>query len=952
MLRGVLEAQAPPKQTATETIDKYGDRLANATLLEDRRTAIQGLRSLAKEYPASVASKSLRDLISTLTRDSDDVETAQIVLEALLALFNPNEGSPEASDDIALWLADEFSQRQDNVTALLTLLEKGDFYSTLHSLQLLSAISSARPDRTQECILSAPLGTARLVGVLDDSREAIRSAGLLLLNDVTQSSQELQKLVAFENAFERIFNLIQAEGSIIYGGIIVQDCLSILANLLHLNGSNQSLFRESGLVPRLCELLSAKDAEDDDEHESGRPNTTRDRNLWGVLALLRMFVVEGSKGTQASQIAFEKQGVLHLVLLLGFDTSVGLPIRAEALKTCADIIRANATIQERFGHNEVPWTAPNEVNGNSAKHINGDSSIHIVDGLLALTLTASPSSAFDLRLAACECLEAYFFGHNTIRLHFLGHAIHLHNLNQDNDSNILSILVGGPRAYDSGDPYRIWFAGILAYRLIEDDSDAKKRVMDVAEGDAEKGEEVVTCIQAVTGNLVYSLDSAEDERVCIGYLVLLCGWLFDSAEAVNDFLSEGSSLQSLLQAVGKNGKASEITQGLCVFLLGTLYEFSTKDSPVPRRRIQEIILSGLGRDHYVQRLSRLRAHQTVRDFEVLPQDLTSADTPGAQPNVFYDPHFVDFMKDNFSRLVRAIDRDPNLEVSGTDKAVDRNLVDDIRRLESELQENVTKLKKAQERETELDADVKTQLFRLKKAEDKEQDLRNEIKAGKEQVDGLQKTEAELRKTQGSQEQRLKAAESKHGEFQTLLRDHQTRLQKVQHEEENARASVRALEEQMGAAKLTQSNLQSTNQDLTSRMEKARETENNLQASVKDRSARLKDAQQTLKDAQQTLKDAQQTHMELEATIRDRDAQLKQSKQKQSELAGDLKKKEDERKAAQTELDDMLIKNLKELGASVSEGEDDVADEDEAEDADDGDEHEEGGSKTTTEEDVD
>ena len=93
MLRGVLDAQAPPKQTATETIDKYGDRLANATLLEDRRTAIQGLRSLAKEYPASVASKSLRDLISTLTRDSDDVETAQIVLEALLALFNPNEGS-------------------------------------------------------------------------------------------------------------------------------------------------------------------------------------------------------------------------------------------------------------------------------------------------------------------------------------------------------------------------------------------------------------------------------------------------------------------------------------------------------------------------------------------------------------------------------------------------------------------------------------------------------------------------------------------------------------------------------------------------------------------------------------------------------------------------------------------------------------------------------------------
>ena len=150
------------------------------------------------------------------------------------------------------------------------------------------------------------------------------------MNDVTQSSPELQKLVAFENAFERIFNLIRVEGSVLYGGIVVQDCLSLLANLLHLNDSNQSLFRESGLVPRLRELVSAREEEKDDSAgDTVPPNATRDRNLWGVLALLRMFVVEGSKGTRASQIVFEKHGILHLVLLLGFDGTVGLSIRAE-----------------------------------------------------------------------------------------------------------------------------------------------------------------------------------------------------------------------------------------------------------------------------------------------------------------------------------------------------------------------------------------------------------------------------------------------------------------------------------------------------------------------------------------------------------------------------------------------------------------------------------------------
>lgn len=106
----VLEANAPPKQTATDTISTLSSRLASATLLEDRRAAILGLRSFAKEYPASVASGALRDLIASLTKDAEDVDTLKVVLETLLMLFHPDKNSPEASDEIALWLADQFSQ--------------------------------------------------------------------------------------------------------------------------------------------------------------------------------------------------------------------------------------------------------------------------------------------------------------------------------------------------------------------------------------------------------------------------------------------------------------------------------------------------------------------------------------------------------------------------------------------------------------------------------------------------------------------------------------------------------------------------------------------------------------------------------------------------------------------------------------------------------------------------
>lgn len=112
-------------QTATATIDSYSARLHSATLLEDRRAAIEGLRSVSKQYPASVASGSLRELILTLRRDGlgestkgdgdrrrsgegGDVDTIRLVLETLLRLFEPEPDSPEAGDEIALFLADEF----------------------------------------------------------------------------------------------------------------------------------------------------------------------------------------------------------------------------------------------------------------------------------------------------------------------------------------------------------------------------------------------------------------------------------------------------------------------------------------------------------------------------------------------------------------------------------------------------------------------------------------------------------------------------------------------------------------------------------------------------------------------------------------------------------------------------------------------------------------------------
>jgi hypothetical protein len=331
-------AQAPAKQTATDTIAVFSARLQSATLLEDRRNAILGLRSFARQYPASVASGALRGLISSLGKDAEDVDTIKVVLETLLMLFNPDENSPEASEEIALWLADEFTQRQDNITILLDLLETNDFYSRLYSLQLLTAILSSRAERTEECIFTAPLGISRLVAILDDKREAIRNEGLSLLTFLTPNSTELQKLVAFENAFDRIFTIIKLEGSLSNGDRVVEDCLILLANLLRMNVSNQSFFRETGCVPKLSRLLNDALKKDGvDEEVASWAQVQRNRNIYALLAVLRLFLVRGRAGIQSNQASFWQHGILNQVIQLAFDHSTEIQIKAEVWMTLRSI---------------------------------------------------------------------------------------------------------------------------------------------------------------------------------------------------------------------------------------------------------------------------------------------------------------------------------------------------------------------------------------------------------------------------------------------------------------------------------------------------------------------------------------------------------------------------------------------------------------------------------------
>lgn len=628
------------------------------------------------------------------------------------------------------------------MTLLLDLLDTPDLYSRLYPLQLIRACAHARPERTQECIQTAPMGTSRLAAMLDDPRDMVRNEALVVLSDLTRTSTELQKVFVFEDVFAKVFAMVHADGGLTQGGIVVQDCLSLLANLIRFNPSNQMYFMKmeyprqfgallpGGTKPRKARGPAAAAADDDDD-EWVSPQS--DKNVWGLLIIMRMFLVKGSAVTPQNQAAFVQYGLVRQLLNIAFDPATAMLIKVEALGTCADLIRGNPRMQEGFAAEQVRPFTQSATNGVATP--NGVATVYVIEALLNLVLTPASNDLFDLRSAGADVIKAYFYNHPQIRDHFLKRAIGGHE-EGDDTQNALTILMEGSQA-SPADPYRIWFAATLIFDLIFDNLPAKHLLMEVKEGDADSGEEVVTCIQTLTANLMASLQLEEDERISIGYLMLLLGWLFEDAAAVDDFLGEASSLQSLVQAVLRPGSDQTLHRGLCAALLGTIYEFSTKDSPVPRRQLQDTLTGKLGREKYLNAITELRNHPLIRDFEVLPQ---RAGGEGSLPDVFFVDTCVDFLKDNFSRLIRAIDRNPNIEQHQSDEGVDRNVVDDLRseldgkdRSIQELKAQLMTLEQkmdqehAEHRKTQQAADE--QRNTLKRINDKlHNDLDTEIKA--------------------------------------------------------------------------------------------------------------------------------------------------------------------------------------------------------------------------------
>lgn len=525
-----------------------------------------------------------------------------------------------------------------------------------------------------------------------------------------------------------------------------------------------------------------------------------------------------------------------------------------------------------------------------------------MDALLNMSLSVPTLSLFDVRFAASDCILAYFYNHQTIRHHFLRRAIEGHTSGEDETGNVLTILIEGPHCFTSSDPYRLWFAARIVFALLGEDSEAKQLAMSIKEGDAESGEEVVTSLQALTGNLLSSIQSGDDDRICTGYLMLLCGWLFDEPDAVNDVLQEGSSVQSLVQAASRTGKGTEMVSGLCAVFLGILYEFSTKDSPISRRQLQPLLTSGLGRETYVSRIQRLRQLPMVRDFEVSPKDLSSAQ-PGDLPGVYFDEGFVNLLKDNFNRLIRAIDRNPALEVARTSEGIDRDVVDSLR---AQIADKSQAVQKAQS-----DVVAMERILGQEQADHRRtQDIgKAEVARIKNINEALQQGhEAEVRKADAEHRSVLSKLEQQHKKHMDDLerirkvevahtdRRAETATRQLNHENAGLQQRVKSLEIQIEERQQAIEKLQRGQRDAAETLRQRDEQLTTSKKDIQQREALSKDLRTTVQQRDAQLSEARGTVLDREAEIHDlrdtlekRDADLQQAtqsvRQKEDQITG-------------------------------------------------------------------
>merc|ERR1719290_134889 len=226
---------------------------------------------MSKKFRKDVGALGLNSLVSVLKTDYSDTEIISYVLDTLCNVCSPEDWEEEVVEEehddltgVGEGLSEMFLKQKENIGLVLQCVEEFDFKIRRPAVQLLSDLLTNCPREVQQQVLDSHVGVSRLMDVLSETREVLRNDALILLFKLTKGNANLQKIVAFENAFDKLVDIMEAEG---YsdGGIVVEDCLRLMLNLLRNNPSNQIFFKEGSYITRVSPFLQIGEAAEENQ---------------------------------------------------------------------------------------------------------------------------------------------------------------------------------------------------------------------------------------------------------------------------------------------------------------------------------------------------------------------------------------------------------------------------------------------------------------------------------------------------------------------------------------------------------------------------------------------------------------------------------------------------------------------------------------------------------------
>ncbi|KAJ2928615.1 hypothetical protein H1R20_g8454, partial [Candolleomyces eurysporus] len=770
-------------QTPADTISRLVDRLSPATLLPDRRAAVLALKGLSRDCKEDVGEKALPGLIEVLANDAEvDADIGKAVLETLHALCDAEDSTPNGKA-LGFKHSDALLANEKSVHTLFALVKDSNFYTRYSSLQLLSTLLLNRRQAVQSYFLTAPAGPGSIIAVLDDKREIIRNEAITMVQTLISQSVEIQKVLTFEGAFEKLFGIVTQEGGI-DGGLVTRGALTCVDALLRFNSSNQSYFRETPLFPIVSQLLQFPPnirMTDQAPQEFALQFWDEQKTLNTSLIVGIMGIFVGSKGSNTQVPAFIRC-FIEIALASNFPT----PLKVQALRLLPPNINFSLSDITVTPYMPVP-----ETNGEEWDRLEPASAL---DALVELTIHGEyngqdgakrSKEGLELRTSAAAVFE------NFVRKEELRLAIVQAMVPPEGSEttkhitpllHALTLPLASSGALDPANVTSTQLATMLFSHLLRRSPRCKAAARLIkpelshaategaffvpadgappaapAEEDIEK-DPPQSLLQILSENLSLALlsrsraDTSDREirewdRLVISYLALLSQWLWEDPRSVRDFLEAGG-LSVLVEAINQTSEVDTLVPGLCAFLLGICYEYNREAGEITRRTVHPI-LGRLGVDNLIGQMTRFREDDRFRaigpDNIVLtyPAPVISASTNTAsreEAEIWFDWAFVDFWKSNYYATQRAFSTEPDQTSSNSSgpsaesAMLIESLRDVIRQQSEEMDVLQKKLKDATTSQSQEIADLKAQLQKLSSQVQASEDKRKEVE--KEQEDLL------------------------------------------------------------------------------------------------------------------------------------------------------------------------------------------------------------------------